>query len=512
MSELKTPPIAARLRASVLQQAIQGRLVPQDSADEPASDLMKDIYLDSDGSWYERQAKGKLVCIDDDIPFDLPESWCWARMSSLCAFGSCVNIEYSDVPVDTWNLDLEDLEKDTGRILQKKRKGEKDTGSTKHVFKAGMVLYSKLRPYLNKVTVADENGVCTSEILPLTFEHLTSEFAVRFFMSPYFLDFANRHTSGIKMPRLRVADAKSMLVPVPPLAEQRRIVERINEVMPLIDQLEIKERESDSVDTTFWRMLPQSILQQAVEGKLVPQDADDEPACALLERIREERAELVKQKKAKAPKGGESRIYQGADGSWYEQRGKTASVCIDEEIPFDIPESWEWARLNSIVNIVSARRVHKNDWRSSGVPFYRAREIVKLAKNEPLADPIFIDESLYSELSQSGIPLPGDLMVTGIGTIGTTYVVQPDDKFYYKDASVLCFENRFEFSSIYLQLLMRSSFLMKQIRESSVGTTVATITMKNAVDFLIPVPPLGEQQRIVEKVDEIFGFLKGTAA
>lgn len=512
MSELKTPPIAARLRASVLQQAIQGRLVPQDSADEPASDLMKDIYLDSDGSWYERQAKGKLVCIDDDIPFDLPESWCWARMSSLCAFGSCVNIEYSDVPVDTWNLDLEDLEKDTGRILQKKRKGEKDTGSTKHVFKAGMVLYSKLRPYLNKVTVADENGVCTSEILPLTFEHLTSEFAVRFFMSPYFLDFANRHTSGIKMPRLRVADAKSMLVPVPPLAEQRRIVERINEVMPLIDQLEIKERESDSVDTTFWRMLPQSILQQAVEGKLVPQDTDDEPACALLERIREERAELVKQKKAKAPKGGESRIYQGADGSWYEQRGKTASVCIDEEIPFDIPESWEWARLNSIVNIVSARRVHKNDWRSSGVPFYRAREIVKLAKNEPLADPIFIDESLYSELSQIGIPLPGDLMVTGIGTIGTTYVVQPDDKFYYKDASVLCFENRFEFSSIYLQLLMRSSFLMKQIRESSVGTTVATITMKNAVNFLIPVPPLGEQQRIVEKVDEIFGFLKGTAA
>ena len=243
MSELKTPPIAARLRASVLQQAIQGRLVSQDPADEPARDLKRGIFLGSDGSWYERQAKGKVVCIDGDIPFDLPDSWCWARMSSLCAFGSCVNIEYSDVPVDTWNLDLEDLEKDTGRILQKKRKGEKDTGSTKHAFKAGMVLYSKLRPYLNKVTVADEDGVCTSEILPLTFEHLTSEFAVRFFMSPYFLDFANRHTSGIKMPRLRVADAQGMLVPVPPLAEQRRIVERINEIMPLIDQLEIKERE-----------------------------------------------------------------------------------------------------------------------------------------------------------------------------------------------------------------------------------------------------------------------------
>ena len=530
MSELKTPPIAARLSASVLQQAIQGRLVPQDPVDEPASALLERIrkqraelvkqkktkapkggesriYQGADGSWYEQRGKAASVCVDEEIPFDIPESWEWTRMGALIELLSGVDLEssqYSDkhegIPYITGASNF-----DNGLLIENRW-----TSVPKRVSHKGDLLLTC------KGTVGD------MAINPFEEAHIARQvMAVRpidYEMLSYIEIVLSAQVERIKnaakgvIPGIERKTILDGLVSLPSIEEQRRIVERINEIMPLIDQLEIKERESDSVDATFWRMLPQSILQQAIEGKLVPQDADDEPACALLERIRKQRAELVKRKKAKAPKGGESRIFQGADGSWYEQRGKAAPVCIDEEIPFDIPESWEWARLNSIVNIVSARRVHKNDWRSSGVPFYRAREIVKLAKNEPLADPIFIDESLYSELSQSGIPLPGDLMVTGIGTIGTTYVVQPDDKFYYKDASVLCFENRFEFSSFYLQLLMRSSFLMKQIRESSVGTTVATITMKNAVNFLIPVPPLGEQQRIVEKVDEIFGFLKGTAA
>lgn len=510
MSELKTPPIAARLRASVLQQAIQGRLVPQDPSDEPTRDLMEEIILGSDGSWYERQSKGKVVCIDDDIPFDLPDNWCWARMSSLCAFGSCVNIEYSDVPVDTWNLDLEDLEKDTGRILQKKRKGKKDTGSTKHVFKAGMVLYSKLRPYLNKVTVADEDGVCTSEILPLTFEHLTSEFAVRFFMSPYFLDFANRHTSGIKMPRLRVADAKGMLVPVPPVEEQRRIVERINEIMPLIDQLEIKERESDSVDSAFWRMLPQSILQQAVEGRLVPQDADDEPACALLERIREERRELVKQKKAKAPKGGESRIYQGADGSWYEQRGMTASVCIDEEIPFDIPGGWEWARLETITSYIQRGKSPKY----SNVEMY---PVVAQKCNQwsgfSLAKAKFIDPSTLPQYGIERHLVTGDLLwnSTGLGTLGRMAVYDAACNPYelaVADSHVTVIRTDCQWMShSFLFAYFAGPSVQRVIESKASGSTkqkeLALATVQN---YLVPVPPLAEQRRIVAKIDEILGL------
>ena len=148
-------------------------------------------------------------------------------MSTLCDFGKCVNIEYDKVATGTWDLDLEDLEKDSGRILRKKRKLDGEKGSTKHVFEAGMVLYSKLRPYLNKVAIADEGGVCTSEILPLQFSGLSAEYAQVVLMAPLFVDFAKAHSYGVKMPRLGTADGANFLVPVPPASEQARIVERI---------------------------------------------------------------------------------------------------------------------------------------------------------------------------------------------------------------------------------------------------------------------------------------------
>lgn len=249
--------------------------------------------------------------------------------------------------------------------------------------------------------------------------------------------------------------------------------------------------------------LRDSILQMAVEGKLVEQREEEGTAVDLLASIREQRAQLVREKKAKPVKGGESVIWRDDDGHWFERRGKGKAVCIDDEIPFDIPDSWCWARLGSIVNVVSARRVHKADWRSQGIPFYRAREIVKLSAGQPITDALFIDESLYEKLSQSGAPQPGDLMVTGVGTIGTSYVVQQGDLFYYKDASVLCLENRFDFTSSYLQLLMQSSMVREQIRFLSAGTTVDTLTIRNAAMLLLPVPPGAEQNRIVEKIDEI---------
>ncbi|MGO5288038.1 restriction endonuclease subunit S [Pseudoscardovia suis] len=182
--------------------------------------------------------------------------------------------------------------------------------------------------------------------------------------------------------------------------------------------------------------------------------------------------------------------------------------CIEDEVPFEIPDSWEWARLGSIVNIVSARRIHQSDWKSEGIPFYRAREIVKLAHGEPIRNPLYISETLYNRLKQDGLPQSGDLMVTGVGTIGTTYIVKSDDVFYYKDASVLCFENRSDLSSEYLRLLMQTQFMLNQIRHASSGTTVATITMKNAVNFFVPIPPLAEQRRIVARVAELLPLVE----
>lgn len=249
-----------RLRKSILQAAVEGKLTEQSDDDEPASVLLAGIrekraqlvsegkakpvkggesiiYRDDAGRWFERRGKSDPVCIDEEIPFDIPDSWCWARIESISNFGTCLNIEYNDVAEGTWNLDLEDIKKDSGIVLRKKCKCNDEQASTKHIFAEGMVLYSKLRPYLNKVIVADENGVCSSEILPIQFEGLDARYAQVFLMSPCFLSFANAHVSGTKMPRLRVADGKQCLIPVPPLAEQECIVEKVNAVLGFVDAI-----------------------------------------------------------------------------------------------------------------------------------------------------------------------------------------------------------------------------------------------------------------------------------
>ena len=175
----------------------------------------------------------------------------------------------------------------------------------------------------------------------------------------------------------------------------------------------------------------------------------------------------------------------------------------EDEIPFDIPESWKWVRWGEVINIVSARRVHQSDWKSEGIPFYRAREIVKLAENGFVDNELFISEELFEELSKSGVPHSGDLMVTAVGTLGKTYIVRPEDHFYYKDASVICFENFGHILPEYLKYLMASELMRKQIKSNSGGTTVSTLTMVRMAEYILPFPPLAEQKRIVAKIEEL---------
>ena len=250
------------------------------------------------------------------------------------------------------------------------------------------------------------------------------------------------------------------------------------------------------------QQLKNSILQMAVQGKLVPQDPNDEPASVLLERIRAEKEQLIKEGKIKKEKNP-SIIFRGADNLPYEKVGKNEPVCIADEVPFDIPESWEWVRLQNICNIVSARRVHQSDWKSSGIPFYRAREIGVLADKGKVDNDLFVSEELYNDFAKSGVPHPGDLMVTAVGTLGKVYVVQPQDRFYYKDASVICFENFGRTIPEYLQLVMMSPYMTSLIKSKSTGTTVGTITIVCAKQYLIPIPPLDEQRKIIKRLDNL---------
>ena len=238
--------LIAQTKAKILDLAIRGQLVPQDPTDEPASVLLERIraekeelikqgkikrdkkesviFRGEDNSYYLKT--GDLLESLEDWAFEeLPDNWEICCLGELCDYGNCINVDTAEVDGSAWMLDLEDIEKDTGVVLQKIRKAERNAASTKHLFRKGQVLYSKLRPYLNKVVLADEDGYCTSEILPLEFErNILPPYARYYLMSPTFLAYADKCSYGVKMPRLGTTDGKKTVISIPPIEEQKRIV------------------------------------------------------------------------------------------------------------------------------------------------------------------------------------------------------------------------------------------------------------------------------------------------
>ena len=233
--------------------------------------------------------------------------------------------------------------------------------------------------------------------------------------------------------------------------------------------------------------LRELILSLAVRGKLVPQDPADESASVLLQKIRTKKERLITKGTIK--------------------RDKPIAEIAEDEQPFALPVGWSWQRLGNLGTIGSSSRVHQKDWTTSGVPFYRAREIVQLSKNDSVVNDLFITEDLFISLSANGLtPAPNDIMITGVGTIGVPYIVKSNDRFYFKDASVLIFKNSFSLNAKYLTLFLKSPDWVSMIHANSMGTTVHTLTIGRAADTTIPLPPLPEQSRIVAKVDELMAL------
>ena len=251
--------IVQQAKNKILDLAIRGKLVPQNPDDEPASVLLERIRAEKeelikqgkikrdkkesvifkgDDNSYYRQTGNLIESISDWELYDIPDNWALCCLGELCDYGNCNNVEADSITSNAWILDLEDIEKDTGRVIKKIRKTERDFTSTKHSFHEGQVLYSKLRPYLNKVIIADEDGFCTSEILPLDFlKVVLPQYALYYLMSPTFLKYANRCSYGVKMPRLGTADGKKAIFPLPPLEEQYRISDCISKIFMQVDTI-----------------------------------------------------------------------------------------------------------------------------------------------------------------------------------------------------------------------------------------------------------------------------------
>ena len=293
-------------------------------------------WICADNLPYEKVGKNEPVCIADEVPFDIPDSWEWARLGMISTYSHTkqkINAKNADPQM--WGLDLEDIEKG-GRLLERKTVGERKAVGDKTFFDSGDILYSKLRPYLLKILVAPDCGICTPEIVPFkVFGKINPEYIVAFLKSPYLDVVINSVTYGVKMPRVGTETMTGLLVPLPPLSEQKRIVEKLSEVIPLTNSYAKVYVRAAELNQEFPELLKKSILQEAVQGKLVPQDPADEPASVLLEHIRAEKAKLLKEGKIKKDKH-ESVIFR-RDNSHYEKHA-SEEVCIDDKLPFEIPK------------------------------------------------------------------------------------------------------------------------------------------------------------------------------
>ena len=303
-------------------------------------------------SYYEKMlATGEVKCIDEEIPFDVPQGWEWCRLGEISTYAQTKRkINASNADSQLWGLDLEDIEKG-GRLLNIKTVGERKAIGDKTIFNRGDILYSKLRPYLLKILVAPEGGICTPEIIPFTcYGNICKDYIVSFLKSPYVDDYINSVTFGVKMPRVSTETMTSLLVPLPPLSEQFRIYTKTKELMPYIDGYGKAQNKLNKLNEELSNTIRKSILQEAIQGKLVSQIAEEGTAKDLLEQIKAEKQKLVKEGKLKKSALASSVIFRGDDNKYYEQIGKK---CLDitDEIPFVIPKTWQWVRIRDVFQL-----------------------------------------------------------------------------------------------------------------------------------------------------------------
>ena len=503
-----------QLKNSILQMAVQGKLVPQDPNDEPASVLLERIrkekeqlikegkikkeknpsyiFRGADNLPYEKVGKNEPVCIADEVPFDIPETWEWARLGMISTYSHTkqkINAQNADPKM--WVLDLEDIEKG-GRLLEQKTVEERKAVGDKTFFDSGDILYSKLRPYLLKILVAPDCGICTPEIVPFkVFGKLDPEYVVAFLKCPYVDGVINSVTYGVKMPRVGTETMTELLVPIPPLSEQKRIVEKLNEVTPFTDSYAEAYVRAAELNQQFPDLLKKSILQEAVQGKLVPQDPDDEPASVLLERIRAEKEQLIKAGKIKRDKH-ESVIFR-RDNSHYEKLDGIER-CIDDEIPFDLPESWEWVRFFSVVDIAT-NLVRPEEY----------ADYIHIAPDniEKATGTLFECHTVQQDkvVSPNHLFYKGQIIYSKIRPLLRKAVIAPFDGLCSADMYPL---NTAINRKYLLRYMLSDAFNLQVATAMSSRVKMPKINQDELSKILIPIPPMQEQERIVSKIEELF--------
>ena len=523
---------AQQLKNSILQMAVQGKLVPQDPNDEPASVLLERIraekeklikegkikkeknpsviFRGEDNLPYEKVGKNEPVCIADEIPFEIPESWEWVRLKNLASVlgGKRIPAGRKLTTANTGHIYIRVSDMKNGSVL---------TDGLLYV--PNDIFPSISRYIINKedlyITVAGTIGAVgkipqeldganlTENADRLVFSFIDQDWFMQCLSSGLVQNQIADAITKVGQPKLAIKRIEELLIALPPYDEQKRIVDKIRELDPKIKMYGTKEDAVASLNNEFPNKLRKSVLQQAVMGKLVPQDENDEPASVLLDRIRAEKKALIKAGKLNKDKH-ESIIYR-RDNSHYEKRDGQ-EICIDDEIPFEIPNTWEWARASSIGSMVRGKGIKRTETVPKGVPCVRYGEIYT-SYNVSFSGTIsFIDESLARNCLHFST---GDIIFTltgenkvdiakAVAYLGNETVAAGGDLAYWTAHGM---------NPLYLVYYMASPYCIERKRRTATGDIIVHISTDKVGSFLVPIPPLKEQDRIVEAISRAFSKL-----
>ena len=420
------------------------------------------LYFASDTPHYEQ------------MPFEVPSSWEWTTLGAISNYGENKNVQIENIEAEEWILELEDIEKDSAKIIQYLSKNERKINGTRHKFCKGEILYSKLRTYLNKVLIAPNNGYCTTEIMPFVTFGLSNEYVCHVLRSPYFLDYTQQCGYGVKMPRLSTTDACNGMIPLPPLAEQYRIISEIEKWFAFID---IIESGKTDLQTTI-KQTKSKILDLAIHGKLVPQDPNDEPASELLKRI-----------------------------------NPAAEITCDNGQYGKIPKNWCACKLVDICSFLSRGKSPKYSEDDKTYPVFAQKCNLKDG-GISLEQARFLDPSTINKWNNVYKLQTGDILVnsTGTGTVGRTRLFNTNClgkyPFVVPDSHVSVIRVLKSICPQFIYAFISSNSIQQYMEENLAGSTnqkeLYIGVLENMQIFL---PPLAEQHRIVAKIEELFSSL-----
>ena len=513
-----------QLKNSILQWAIQGKLVPQDPNDEPASVLLEKIrqekerlikekkikrdknasiiYRGEDNSYYEKiLATGEVKCIDEEVPFEIPQGWEWCRLNDLALyrkgpFGSSLT-KSMFVAKSTKSI----------KVYEQKNAIQKDcTLGDYYISKEKFETMQSFVVKPNDIIVSCAGTIGETYLLPsdapvgiinqalmrVTLFDLNMVEYWQIYFAYMLLNEAQMKGSGSAIKNIPPFEyLKAVLVPIPPLSEQNRLVERYNILLSLIGKYELEANKLNFLNQKVYDKLKKSVLQEAIRGKLVPQLAEEGTAQELLEQIKAEKEKLVKEGKLKKSALNDSIIFRGDDNKYWEKNGKNV-VCIDKEIPFEIPNNWNWCRLKDIGKTETGTTPSKLH------PEYFGNYIPFLSPANIFGSKIISETQGLSNIGvQFGrvVPKNSILQVCIGGSIGKCAIVNKPTTFNQQINSITPYFCNVEF----VHFVLQSEYFRLAIIDKATGTATPIINRGNWETLLFPLPPLKEQQRIIDK-------------